>query len=89
MHLQMIGHVIVMVAFISQCTKKIKHAGTSILALFTEIVLEIAREEFQEVHLRSNDLPSYRLQTKKGLGWRITRFEFKVVRDIAQEIETI
>lgn len=51
MCLEILRHVVIVVALVAQGAHEIEHFGARVLALFAEAVFEVLGEEFEEVHL--------------------------------------
>lgn len=52
--LQMIRHVIVVIALVAESPQEIQHPASGVLALLAEIVLEVSRQRAQEIHFRTH-----------------------------------
>jgi hypothetical protein len=61
MSFQMLRHIIVVVALVPQGSHQVQHFGAGVFSLLPETVFEVLWQEFEEVHLRANDIRGYRL----------------------------
>ena len=88
MCLDVFGHVVVVVAFITEGTEEVQHFGTCVFALFAKTVFKVPRKGFEKVHVRTHHHWRDGFETEKRRGWRIARFELEVVGDITKEAES-
>jgi hypothetical protein len=79
MHLQLVRHIVVVVAFIPQRAEQIEYPGTRIFALFAKVIFKVSWEEFEEIHFRSDDFLRDGFEAEQCFGWGLAGLEFEVV----------
>lgn len=64
--LEVIGHVVVVVAFVPERAQEVEHPRAGVLALLAETVSEIARQHLEKVHFGAHDGGADGLEGEQG-----------------------